>query len=82
MLKYLETHCNSRRGYISSGANTSLTKALNGMHKAIATKAYLHLNDCYLYNCLAYEGAHKHHDCEQSESTKLYKGVTLTLSSM
>ena len=52
------------------------------MHKAIATKAYLHLDDCYLYICLAYEGAHKHHDCEQSESTKLYKGVTLTLSSM
>ena len=82
MLNDLETHCNSRRGYISSGANTNLTKSLNGMHKAIATKAYLHLNDCYLYNCLAYEGAHKHHDCEQSESTKLYKGVTLTLSSM
>ena len=82
MLNDLETHCNSRRGYISSAANTSLTKSLNGMHKAIATKAYLHLNDCYLYNCLAYEGAHKHHDCEQSESTKLYKGVTLTLSSM
>ena len=51
------------------------------MHKAIATKAYLHLNDCYLYICLAYEGAHKQHDCEQSESTKLYKGVALTLSS-
>ena len=82
MLNDLETHCNLRRGYISSGASTSLTKSLNGMHKAIATKAYLHLNDCYLYNCLAYEGAHKHHDCEQSESTKLYKGVTLTLSSM
>ena len=82
MLNDLETHSNSRRGYISSAANTSLTKSLNGMHKAIATKAYLHLNDCYLYNCLAYEGAHKHHDWEQSESTKLYKGVTLTLSSM
>ena len=46
-----------KRSYISSGANTSLTKALNGMHKAIATKAYLHLNDCSLYICLAYEGA-------------------------
>ena len=82
MLIDLETHCNSRGAPYQAVRTPSLTKALNGMHKAIATKAYLHLNDCYLYNCLAYEGAHKHHDCEQSESTKLYKGVTLTLSSL